>query len=176
MSRIRVFTVGYVCTTKRENAFAGAPGEKCHVAVVNELVIARGQTVPSRRATRSAKEKSAREAREEVSRFPTNPLRLETAHDYTYWRWIVMGANLGLSHYYLLLCCARTEKAFGNLVIIQRETRLYQSSALIPLGPSKITRDYGGFERRFERTKKGRRRRQEFASSQGGGSIFLTAI
>lgn len=27
----------------------------------------------------------------------------------------------------------------GNLVIIHRETRLYQSDALIPLGPSKIT-------------------------------------
>lgn len=46
----------------------------------------------------------------------------------------------------------RTErKAFGNLVIIQRETRLYQSGALIPLGPSKITRDYDGFERWSER-------------------------
>lgn len=68
---------------------------------------------------------------------------------------------------------------YCNLVIIHWETRLYQSGALIPLGPSKITMITAGLK--GDRGTKGEMSRSKYIGygedrNQGSRSIFLTAI
>lgn len=67
----------------------------------------------------------------------------------------------------------------GNLVIIHWERRLYQSGALIPLGPSKITMITAGLK--GDQGTKNEMSRSKYIGygedrNQGSGSIFLTAI